>query len=111
MTNPPQCSLGRMRSSNDAPIWLDAHGRQQPTRACWTCGREVVLMRFPDWCGLHNGVSRCRRPRQVAPRADLGSAPDQLRDRNLAGQRGWQATATRRASAGRGAPGCGVRPL
>ena len=63
MTNPPQCSLGRMRSSNDAPIWLDAHGRQQPTRACWTCGREVVLMRFPDWCGLHNGVSRCRRPR------------------------------------------------
>jgi hypothetical protein len=76
VTNPPQCSLGRMRSSNDAPIWLDAHGRQQPTRACWTCGREVVLMRFPDWCGLHNGVSRCRRPRLVAPRAGLGPGPD-----------------------------------
>ena len=51
------------------PIWLDAHGRRQPTLACWTCGREVSLMRFraadlrqhgwtppqtlqiPDWCG------------------------------------------------------------
>jgi hypothetical protein len=23
------------------PIWLDAAGRPRPTRACWTCGREV----------------------------------------------------------------------
>jgi hypothetical protein len=50
------------------PMWLDAAGRQRPTRACWTCGREVAVMRFqgadlrhrwtplqtlhvPDWCG------------------------------------------------------------
>jgi hypothetical protein len=51
------------------PIWLDATGRRRPTRACWTCGREVAEMRFraehlwphgwspfqtlhiPDWCG------------------------------------------------------------
>ena len=50
-------------------IWLDAAGRHRPTRACWTCGREVAPMRFraadlrphgwappktlhvPDWCG------------------------------------------------------------
>ena len=100
MTNPPQCSLGRMRSSNDAPIWLDAHGRQQPTRACWTCGREVVLMRFPDWCGLHNGVSRCRRPRLVAPRADLGSGPDSCVIATPQAR-----AATPRAPAGSGAPG------
>ena len=28
------------------PIWLDAAGRPRPTRACWTCGREVAPMRF-----------------------------------------------------------------
>jgi hypothetical protein len=51
------------------PIWLDAAGRHRPTRACWTCGREVAPMRsrasdlghtgwtppktllMPDWCG------------------------------------------------------------
>ncbi|HEX2482825.1 MAG TPA: hypothetical protein VHQ69_13165 [Methylomirabilota bacterium] len=51
------------------PTWLDVAGRQRPTRACWTCGREVAPMRFrasdlgrtgwmppetllmPDWCG------------------------------------------------------------
>ena len=51
------------------PVWLDATGRPRPTRACWTCGREVSPMRFrtsdlqphgwaplrtihiPDWCG------------------------------------------------------------
>ena len=27
-------------------IWLDAAGRRRPTRACWTCGREVAPMRF-----------------------------------------------------------------
>jgi hypothetical protein len=50
------------------PIWLDA-ASPRPTRACWTCGREVAPMRFragdlrphgwrppqtlhiPDWCG------------------------------------------------------------
>jgi hypothetical protein len=29
-----------------SPIWLDAAGRPRPTRACWTCGREVAPMRF-----------------------------------------------------------------
>ena len=51
------------------PIWLDASGRRRPTRACWTCGREVAVMRMraehlrphgwqpgrtlhiPAWCG------------------------------------------------------------
>ena len=51
------------------PTWLSAAGRRRPTRACWTCGREVAPMRFraqdlrphswappqtlqiPDWCG------------------------------------------------------------
>ena len=28
------------------PVWLDATGRPRPTRACWTCGREVAPMRF-----------------------------------------------------------------
>ena len=28
------------------PTWLDAAGRPRPTRACWTCGREVAPMRF-----------------------------------------------------------------
>ena len=28
------------------PIWLDAAGRPRPTRACWSCGSEVGLMRF-----------------------------------------------------------------
>jgi hypothetical protein len=28
------------------PIWLDAAGRPRPTRACWTCGREVAPMQF-----------------------------------------------------------------
>jgi hypothetical protein len=28
------------------PMWLDAAGRRRPTRACWTCGREVEVMRF-----------------------------------------------------------------
>jgi hypothetical protein len=51
------------------PLWLDEAGRPRPTRASWTCGREVAPMRFraedlrphgwrppqtlqiPDWCG------------------------------------------------------------
>jgi hypothetical protein len=51
------------------PIWHDALGRRSPTRACWTCGREVAVMRMraehlpphgwqpgrtfhiPAWCG------------------------------------------------------------
>jgi integrase len=51
------------------PIWLDAAGRPRPTRACWTCGREVPVTRLraehlrphrwqpgrtlhiPGWCG------------------------------------------------------------
>ena len=51
------------------PIWLDAAGRRSPTRACWTCGREVPVTRLrtgdlrphgwepgrtlfiPSWCG------------------------------------------------------------
>jgi hypothetical protein len=51
------------------PTWLDTAGRARPTRACWTCGREVAPMRLcagnlqrpgwwppetrliPDWCG------------------------------------------------------------
>ena len=51
------------------PIWLDADGRRSPTRACWTCGREVPVTRsrtkhlrphgwepgrtlfIPGWCG------------------------------------------------------------
>jgi hypothetical protein len=51
------------------PIWLDAADRRRPTRACWTCGREVATMRMrtehlrphgwlpgrtlhiPAWCG------------------------------------------------------------
>jgi hypothetical protein len=28
------------------PIWLDAAGRRRPTRACWTCGREVAVIRM-----------------------------------------------------------------
>jgi len=28
------------------PTWLDATGRRRPSRACWTCGREVAPMRF-----------------------------------------------------------------
>ena len=61
------------------PIWLDAAGRPRPTRACWTCGREVAPMRFragdlrphgwappqtlhiPDCCGLHGEVSASTR--------------------------------------------------
>jgi hypothetical protein len=57
------------RSSMTPPLWLDPTGRPRPTRACWTCGREVAPMRFragdlrphgrrplqtlhiPDWCG------------------------------------------------------------
>jgi len=30
------------------PTWLDAASRPRPTRACWTCGREVAPMRDPD---------------------------------------------------------------
>ena len=43
------------------PIWLDAAGRPRPTRACWTCGREVAPMRF-----------RAERspPARLAPTAD-----------------------------------------
>ena len=51
------------------PIWLDAAGHRRPTRACWTCGREVPVTRMraehlrphgwlpgrtlhiPAWCG------------------------------------------------------------
>jgi hypothetical protein len=51
------------------PTWLDAAGRRRPTRARWTCGREVAVMRMrtehlrphgwlpgrtlfiPGWCG------------------------------------------------------------
>ena len=53
------------------PIWLDADGRRRPTRACWTCGREVPVTRLrtehlrphgrepgrtlfiPGWCGCN----------------------------------------------------------
>jgi hypothetical protein len=28
-------------------VWLDAAGRRRPIRACWACGREVPVMRFP----------------------------------------------------------------
>jgi hypothetical protein len=28
------------------PTWLDAHGRGQPSLACWTCGGEVAPTRF-----------------------------------------------------------------
>lgn len=28
------------------PTWIDAAGRPRPTRACWTCGREVAPMLF-----------------------------------------------------------------
>jgi hypothetical protein len=29
------------------PVWLDAGGRPGPTRACWTCGREVYHVVSP----------------------------------------------------------------
>ena len=41
-----QCWLGRIGDRVTPPIWLDAAGRRRPTRACWTCGREVVPMRL-----------------------------------------------------------------
>jgi hypothetical protein len=74
-----------------APIWLDAAGRPRPTRACWTCGREVAPMRFrdadlragrrsrpphPGLVRLHDGVpASAGGPRMVAPGADLGAGP------------------------------------
>jgi hypothetical protein len=61
---------GRHRSVRmTPPIWLEAASRPRPTRACWTCGREVAVMRMraedlrphgwqpgrtlhiPAWCG------------------------------------------------------------
>jgi class 3 adenylate cyclase len=60
---------GGRNHSVTPPSWLDATGRRRPTRACWTCGREVAVMRMraehlrphgwlpgrtlhiPAWCG------------------------------------------------------------
>jgi hypothetical protein len=76
------------------PIWLDAAGRRRPTRACWTCGRKVALMRMraehlrphgwlpgrtlhiPAWCGCTTEyVPVPVRAGLVAARADLGARP------------------------------------
>ncbi len=64
----PRVARGRVVSMVP-PTWLDAQGRRHQPLACWTCGREVVPMRFraadlrrrgcappqtrqiPDWCG------------------------------------------------------------
>ena len=70
LTIPPAVlARGRRSHSVTPPIWLDAAGRRRPTRACWTCGREVPVTRMraehlrphgwlpgrtlhiPAWCG------------------------------------------------------------
>jgi hypothetical protein len=77
------------------PIWLDAHGRRRPTRACWTCGREVAPMRLraadlrpPGWASapdaLDPGLVRVQHGvpagadwrRLVAAGPDLGPRPE-----------------------------------
>jgi hypothetical protein len=81
------------------PTWLDAARRRRPTRACWTCGREVAPMRFrpadlrphgwqpgqtlhiPDWCGCSTeyipvpvGRDLVGHGADLGPRADAESA-------------------------------------
>ena len=73
------------------PLWLDAAGRRSPTRACWTCGREVPITRLraehlrpqgwepaarfssPGGAAARSNISRYRGRGRVAPGADLGA--------------------------------------
>jgi len=75
------------------PIWLDAAGRRRPTRACWTCGREVAVLRLraehlrphgwqpgrtlhiPAWCGARLSRRRgCQIDRPARRAEGLESA-------------------------------------
>ena len=76
------------------PTWLDATGRPRPTRASWTCGREVAPMRLrastsgrrlaapadpphPRLVRLHHGVPpEARGSGLVAARVNLGAGSD-----------------------------------
>jgi hypothetical protein len=60
------------------PIWLDAADRRRPTRACWTCGREVATMRMrTEHLRPHGWLpGRTLHGRGLlAARADLGARP------------------------------------
>ena len=76
------------------PIRLDAADRPRPIRSCWTCGREVpVIRRRASTCVRTGGVAThtphrqlvrrhdrvpagAERRRVVAARADLGAGSD-----------------------------------
>ena len=78
-----RCWRGRTRSPVTPPIWLDATGRPHPTRACWTCGREIAPMRFrAERLGPHGWAPRRRslsRTGGAAGRSTPGAAVLALR--------------------------------